>query len=333
MTIRRVDPADDAEMREYQRLYELAERAEMPDAVAYTLDDAVTVLSRPSLGSRYEGYAAFEGGRMVGEGMIVCSIEDNLDRARMWVWVPPAERNRGVGCELVEFLVDRCRELGRTVLQSTTTCPPDAGPDHPHRRFAARHGFSRANVQIERRLILPVPDERLDRLASQAAPHHRDYTLRTVVGQIPADLAQGYVGVQNQLGLDAPAGDLRVEKGRRTADGLADQDRELLAQGRTRLTVFALDAAGTVVGFTCAVPTGGEEPHVDQRGTIVRRADRGHRLGLALKVAGVREIQRRFPAKRFVSTVNAETNAPMAAVNEALGFTPYAIEDDLQRIL
>ena len=79
--------------------------------------------------------------------------------------------------------------------------------------------------------------------------------------------------------------------------------------------------------------TAADQPHVDQWGTIVRADHRGHRLGTAVKVALVRTIQEAFAGKAFIATTNAETNAYMVAINEALGFERYALAADFQRIL
>lgn len=320
-------------MRAYQALYEQAERAELKDAAVYTLDDTLAVLTRAPLGWFYQGYAAFEGGRMVGEGLIAGNTTDNLRTARLWVWVPPPDRGRGVGRDIAEFLLEKCRLLGRDILHTTAKYPFGRRNDHAYRRFAERHGFELANTQVERRLGLPVGDGRLTALASQARAGRRGYTLRTIVGPIPADLAQGYCDVNNRLALEAPGGDLHVEPGRRTPQILADQDEELMQQQRTRITTVALDKAGTVVALTCAVVPSPIAPHVDQWSTIVRADHRGHRLGLAIKVAQIRTLEERFPDKRFITTTNAETNAHMVAVNEALSFEPFALEDEFQRIL
>ncbi len=45
---------------------------------------------------------------------------------------------------------------------------------------------------------------------------------------------------------------------------------------------------------------------------------------MAIKVAQIRSIQQWFPNKRFIITINAETNARMVAIKEALGFERYA---------
>ena len=59
-----------------------------------------------------------------------------------------------------------------------------------------------------------------------------------------------------------------------------------------------------------------------QGGTLVLREHRGHRLGALMKAAVLRELAAGFPAVRRISTYNSDSNTPMVAVNEALGFRP-----------
>ena len=70
-----------------------------------------------------------------------------------------------------------------------------------------------------------------------------------------------------------------------------------------------------------------------QWGTLVRPDHRGHRLGLAVKVANVRLLQETHPRITTVVTFNADVNAPMVAVNERLGFVPVQWMGELQKKL
>jgi GNAT superfamily N-acetyltransferase len=333
LEIREANPADAAEMVAFQDVYERAERAEFPDADVYTLEDAVSILSRAPLGWLYRGYAAFEAGRMVGEGLIMGSTTDNLRTATLWVWVAPEDQGRGVGRAVCEHLIEVCRRMGRDVLQTSAKYPAARRDDHPYRRFAESLGFVLANTEVERRLALPVPTGRLDDLAVQSAPYHQAYELRVIIGPIPAELAASYCDVQNRLGIDAPSGDLVVEVRKRTPEILADQDVEILEQGRTRVSAVAIDATGTVVALTSCTATPPGQPGVTQMATIVRPDHRGHRLGMAVKVAQIRTVQTSFPDKSYITTTNAETNAQMVAINEALGFEQRALEGEFQRLL
>ena len=46
----------------------------------------------------------------------------------------------------------------------------------------------------------------------------------------------------------------------------------------------------------------------------------GHRLGLAVKIANLDLLAEKAPAVRLIVTGNAQSNAPMIAVNDMLGF-------------
>lgn len=49
---------------------------------------------------------------------------------------------------------------------------------------------------------------------------------------------------------------------------------------------------------------------------------RGHRLGMAVKIANLRAVAGLAPTREFVTTVNADTNPWMVEINRRLGFRP-----------
>jgi hypothetical protein len=99
------------------------------------------------------------------------------------------------------------------------------------------------------------------------------------------------------------------------------------------------DALGNAMIRTIAVPKGTNEvaantliyahqghEHVDQAITIVDPAHRGHRLGLLVKLANLRQLREHYGHATHVWTGNADTNANMVAINDLLGFRPvYAL--------
>lgn len=332
LEIRAVDPRDDADMDAFQEVYAAAELAEDPDAALYSREDGVTMmLSSGTGGELCEGYAAFAGGRMLGELMVTAPLRDNLHMARVWIWVHPDHQRQGVGTRLSSYADDRVRSLGRSTCHAQARIGIDRA--NGNRAFAESVGYLLANTEIERRFSLPADLALLDRLAAEAAPHHTAYTLRTVVGPVPNDLAASYVALKNLFGVEAPSGDLDVEAGRETSAELAAQDRYLTEAGRTRVASYALDASGDVVAYSVAAVSNQHHDHVDQWGTLVDPAHRGHRLGMAVKCAGLRAVSEGFPDKRFVETTNAETNAHMVAINEALGFEVAQVYGDFQKRL
>ncbi|MGC4111683.1 MAG: GNAT family N-acetyltransferase [Nocardioides sp.] len=316
--IRVLDAADDADMDGFQEVYAAAELAEDPDAALYSREDGIAILGATDGGVRTTAWGAFLGERMIGELMVGLPQLDNLDSGRVWIWVDPAHQRHGVGARLAEVAHRHVADAGRHVCQANGRIGTDR--DNGNLRFARSLGYDLANTEIERRLPLPADPRLLDRLEAEAADHHRGYTLRTVVGPVPDDLAASYLALKNRLAVEAPMGELDVEVGQDTVAELQAQDRNLVAAGRARVAAYALDDAGAVVAYSVGATTNQGYHHVDQWGTLVDPAHRGHRLGLAVKCAMLRALSESFSDKRYIETTNAETNRHMVAINEALGF-------------
>jgi GNAT superfamily N-acetyltransferase len=331
IAIRRLDPSDDGDMDAFQEVYAAAELAKDPDAALYSREDGIAVLTQAGAGRAGAGFGAFTSRRMVGELLVTLSEVDHDSAAMMWVWVHPEHQRRGVGTLLAHVGHDHARSAGRTTCQAQARIGADR--DNGNVRFADSLGYTLANTEVERRLALPCDLGRLERLAQSAEPHHRDYELRTVVGPVPEELAESYVALKNRLAVEAPSGDLDVTEGQDTVAELAAQDRHLVAAGRTRVATYALDAAGTVVGYSSAGVSNDRYSHVDQWGTLVDPGHRGHRLGLAVKCRLLRALSESFATKRFIATTNAETNRHMVAINQALGFEVAHVWGDFQKHL
>jgi RimJ/RimL family protein N-acetyltransferase len=331
LSIRPVDPWDEDEMDVLQALYVEAQRAEVPDARVYSRADSVALLRRTEGGVFYHAFAGFEGDHMVGQTWVVGSTIDNLHLAHLWAWVPPRFGRRGHGTALVEVAEQHLRELGRRTAVTQTWIGDGSGG---YRAFAERLGYSLAQTQVERRQSLPMDEGTLARLEAEAARHSEGYTLRTVVGPIPDDLVPGFLTLYNLMNVEMPTGDIELEEGRRTPEVQAQQEDELRDQGRTRLTVLAFAPDGQAVAYSNVTGApDSDDPGIDQWATIVRPDHRGHRLGLAVKCALTRAIQESFPEAEYVRTQNAETNAPMVAINEALGFEVHTVEGEFQKHL
>jgi GNAT superfamily N-acetyltransferase len=330
--IRPVDPDDDADMDAFQDVYADAEHAEDADAGLYSREDAVAMLrSSGGSGQLCEGYGAIEDGAMVGELMITAPLLDNVQVARVWLWVSPAHQRRGIGTRLSSYADIRVTELGRSICHAQARIGVDRA--NGNRKFAERMGYALANTEIERRLALPADRALLGRLADGAARHHQGYRIRTVVGPVPDDLAASYVALKNLIGVEAPSGDLEVEAAQETVAELAVQDRWVVDSGRTRVASYAVDQHDTVVAYAVGAVSNEHHQHVDQWGTLVHPAHRGHRLGLAVKCAQLRTLSDTFAHKAFVETTNAETNAHMVAINQALGFEVTQVYGDFQKRL
>ncbi|WP_104523986.1 GNAT family N-acetyltransferase [Blastococcus atacamensis] len=260
--------------------------------------------------------AALVGGDVVGALRLLFPLKDNPRMAVVDLAVHPAHRGLGIGRVLHDEALRLCAAAGRTVLISEVDEPAD---DAPGRGFAERLGWTCDLEETRRDLVLPVDDHRLAAMEADARARSGGYELVTWRDRAPDEFLDDRALLEQRMSSDAPQGDLPVEEERWDGDRVREYEAAHVARGRTVLSAGAV-ADGRLVAFTdLQVPLSGPV-RAHQGGTLVLREHRGHRLGALLKAAVLRELAVAFPEVRRVSTYNAETNTPMVAVNEALGF-------------
>lgn len=331
-----LDVEDDAAFRAWHAVYLAAEHAAGEGiASPWQLEELRAAMRDSGAGNRQLGWSGLVDGEVVTAGWTRMPLLDNLERAELSVHTHPAHRRRGHGSAMLAHVEDAVRTHGRTVLGAEAVWQPGSGPDgvgEPGPEFARARGYALALCDVKRVLALPVDGAVLDALAAGAAPRHEGYTLRSWVGPVPDDLLMGWARLTSSLATEAPTGELRLEA--ESADPAVVRDGEALAarQGRTKYNTVALDPAGDVVGYTDIATTVHEPGRAYQWGTLVRRDARGHRLGLALKVANLRLLQAEAPDVTTLTTYNADVNRHMIEVNERLGFVPVARLGEFQKL-
>ncbi|WP_457207005.1 GNAT family N-acetyltransferase [Nocardioides sp. P5_C9_2] len=337
LEIRELDPSDDAAFVAWHRAYDVAERHALGDSAAtWRLEELRAAMQDGGSHSWTGGWSGLVDGETVAAGWMRTPLLDNPELAEMTVHVLPAHRRRGHGTEMLAHLESCARERGRRVLTGLASWPYDAGSDGAGASgpaFAAARGWALALSEVQRELTIPVAAGVLDRLARDAAREHAAYTVRSWSGPVPDDLLTGWAEVTSSLATEAPTGDLDLEPEAVSPEAVREREGTIARQGRTKYNTVALDADGVVVAYTDLATTVHEPGRAYQWGTLVRRDHRGHRLGLAVKVANLRLLQGERPDVHRLTTYNAEVNAHMIAVNEALGFLPVARLGDFQKHL
>ncbi len=332
MQTRALDPADDAQLR---RFHEILWRAEKEDGrpwnPMWTFEELAGMFRQETSDQRNRGVAAYDGQQMVGAGFAMLPMLDNRTTAWLFVAVEPELRGRGVGAVVLDGLLELARREGRTQLLAGAGIPFEERETSPIIAWAKDHGFSVANVEIQRHLDLPVDRELLDRMSATAAQKHSGYEIRTYVGRVPDELLASWCDLNNLFMLEAPLGDVEAESGQTTPESVREKDDLFDSMGRTVYRAVALHGDTVVALSDLGVPREADEAH--QWATLVHPDHRGHRLGGAVKVANVRQLQAGHPQVSHVVTTNAETNPWMVAINEALGFAPVAVVPTFRRVL
>jgi hypothetical protein len=182
-------------------------------------------------------------------------------------------------------------------------------------------------------LELPADAELLARLEAEAARHHGDYRFLEFEGLPPEEIRADYCVLLNQIIVDAPSGDIEFEEGGETPETLVEREASSQAAGRTTYVSVALDGDGLAVAHNVLQVSATDPGKVFNQDTMVRREHRGHRLGLATKIRNLRQVLALHPDSTVVHTWNAESNAPMIAVNDAMGFRPVTYGGEYARDL
>jgi GNAT superfamily N-acetyltransferase len=330
-----VDPFDPVSFDPWWRSYHDAEAADRgTSATIWQLEELRAQMQDAGRRQWMGGWSGTVDGEVVVTGWMGTPLLDNLDRASLAVTTLLAHRRRGYATAMLEHVERVAQERGRTVLGGEAYWPYAAGPDGTGasgREFARAYGYELALGDIQRRLSLPVADELLDELAAEVAGHHATYTLRSWVGTVPDELVDDFAEVQASLMTEAPTGELDIEPEVADVASLRESEQLLVKQGRTKYVTVALDDTGRIAAYTDLVTTIHEPDRAYQWGTLVRRAHRGHRLGLAVKLANLRQLQQARSDLAQLTTFNAEVNAHMIGVNERLGFQPVERLGEFQK--
>jgi GNAT superfamily N-acetyltransferase len=329
VTIRRLDPHDDAEFAAFHAAYAAANDFERPHADTWPLAEFVVPFRRESVEADHYGLIAQDGDDVVGVAVIELPLTDNRELADVCVYVPPQHRRRGVGATLARQIAVDLRQRGRTSWLCLVSGRRHDQPDDtliPGEAFAARLGLTMRQREVQRQLTLPAPTERLDALARDAALRRGDYRLERWVNLCPDEYVEAYCALKTAMVDEMPTGEMEIEAEQWDAERLRDFEAAYLAQDRTRYVHVAVEPDGSIAAHTELVVPKHDPGVVYQWDTLVLPAHRGHRLGLALKVANLAWVQAEHPERKAVRTWNAESNAPMIAVNEAMGFVPVEYE-------
>ena len=271
-------------------------------------------------------FVAYDGGEPVGVASLDASNYDNLEMAWVQLAVAPDLRGRGRGSALLAGLEDVALGLGRPlVLLSGWEGPGLEG-------LAARHGYLRRSTEVRRVLVVAqAPDPR--GLRAEARVHAGDYQLLRLGPHTPESLLPGLVAVTEAIN-DAPLDDLEWEPEAHDPARLRAYERVQEDSGfRLRRVVARHRPTGELAGHTVVVVDGDQPTVAAQHDTSVVRAHRGHRLGLLLKADMLLWLADVEPQLERIFTENAESNGPMVAVNERLGYRPVGRVAQYQRRL
>jgi GNAT superfamily N-acetyltransferase len=326
-----LDPRDDAAFAQWFAVSAANDALQRPGEVGWLLHEQQQ-LSISDEDTAKVLLAAVEDGAVVGAARLELPLLDNEHLCELVLVVHPDARRRGVARALDDEVVRRVRALGRTTVLSMCDEPP--GTDHGDRQAAQALGYRVVQTEVRRDIDLPLDPRRVAALERQVAPHAADYDLVTWWDRCPDELLDDCAALNQAMSTDVPKDEMDWREEVWDGPRLRRNEAEVQAMDRSYVAAGAVHrTTGRMVAFTTMGVPRSAPQRAYQWETLVLREHRGHRLGMRCKLAALQELHAAQPDAQFISTWNAKENAPMIAVNDALGARTNGGIAALQKVL
>ncbi|MFD9002581.1 GNAT family N-acetyltransferase [Streptomyces sp. NPDC059582] len=278
----------------------------------------ITPLTDPEPGPssrRLAWLASDEDGEPVGSAFLRLFTRAGQEHlAELELAVHRAQRRTGVGTRLLDAALAAARSEGRRAVLA------QARQGSPADLFLAARDFRPVLSLTYARLSTADADpEALDALVDRP---HPGYRLTAWDGTVPAELARTYADSRRAMD-DMPMEDTDYGTVVWDVERVVAAAEAVARRGDLLHTVAAVDTAdGRVVGFSELVVPGDGLGDGQHYGTAVLPEHRGRGLARWMKAASIRRALERHPGLGGLLTDTADGNAPMLAVNDALGYVP-----------
>lgn len=228
-----------------------------------------------------------------------------------WGGVTRPWRRRGVATALLRPLADFMAARGKARVTIDARLPEGHA-------FLAALGAEPRQVVLRNRLALDRLD--LTALAAWEAAVPPELGFEVHGGRVPPDRLAALLPRFTQLFRDVPMGSLDVPAIRYELPAYRAWYAEMDRHGGAHLLVLL--RAGEEVVAMCEGSWDARYPdRAYQLLTAVDRDWRGRGLAGAVKARMLRLVREELPQARLMETTNAESNAPILALNRRLGFT------------
>ncbi|NJP98609.1 GNAT family N-acetyltransferase [Nonomuraea sp. FMUSA5-5] len=259
--------------------------------------------------------ATLPAGTPAGSAFLRLFLKAGQDHlAELDVHVHPAERRKGVGSLLLGAALEAARQEGRRRVIA------QAEPGSAAEAFLSAHGFRTVLTLTYARL--PLARASLDDLDAIVRGAHPGYRLISWDGVVPDELARTFAASRRAMD-DMPMDDTDFGTVSWDVDRVREAALAVGKRGDFLHTVAAVaESDGSIVGFTELVVPGDGKGDAQHYGTGVLPEHRGHGLARWMKAEAIRQARERYPYLEGLLTDTADSNRPMRAVNDALGYLP-----------
>ena len=272
-------------------------------------------------------FARDRAGRLAGYGIVGRNLKDTENAHIRWseIAVKPEHRRRGLGRALLARVLGSIEGHTDDLLLISETKDRMPSGEAFANALGAKPGLPMKINQLD----LSKVDRRKVGEWARAVP--KGYRLERIDGTVPDKLVKAFIQASEGIN-DMPRGDIAFNDWKLTEEQIRQRESFFKQAGMTWWLLLAIDErTGEGVGFT-EVEFNPLDPHViQQEGTAVVAAHRGHGIGLWLKAVMLERILAERTDSMFIRTGNANVNANMLAINTKLGFV-YAWQSTIWQL-
>ena len=238
------------------------------------------------------------------------------------VAVLPEYRRRGLVTGLLHKVLEVAKAENRTLMVGATNTRVPAGAAFAE-RLNARTGIE---AHINQLVLAELEPDLLRRWQEDAKTTASGFELGLWTIPYPEEEIEAIAAMYEVMNTE-PRGDLEIEDHTVAPKDLRQDEAYLEARNMGRWTLYAKHKlSGELAGYTDILWNPEVPENLQQGDTGVLPKYRGHGLGKWLKAAMLEKVLLERPQVKRVRTGNADSNAPMLAINRALGFKPYLSE-------
>lgn len=271
-----------------------------------------------------------DGDMPVGSALLLTFLLDNTHMADVSVYVDPVHRRRGVGRSLLGDVEERVRRAGRSTIVASAFSPVES--DSAGLLFAHATGYEVASEEETKMVELAESRRLWPELQAEVDAGKGDYDYVLFAKSCPQEHIAGYCALLSGFTTSIPTG-LDLREAAWSPERLRESEEQRASVGMTPVVALAIAPDGQVAGFSDVRINEFDPTNAAVGGTMVRPADRGHRLGLGMKLLTHGFLVDNYPDCSHVETGNAGVNAAMNAVNESLGYRVVERCLDVQKVL
>lgn len=288
-----------------------------------------TMLTPPGEHEQYIRYYAFEKDLIVAYGFLYFlqgENEQNPEYNDIYVSVHPDYLNQGIGTRMLNILVDKALEIGKSKciiwVRSDTL---DGLAEELVKRLPLKLSLEeKTNRLLKDNINFDYMNDRFVDLKDKIHGKYKveilekqDYHGRMLENEVFAEEVSDFYNEVNRM---IPKEDSELQELHITAQDLRNSSKSELASPSGKIKILVHDDKKIIGMSTTKFANPDHVQHVDTGMTGVRKSYQGQGIATYLKMEMLRYLLTKYPDFLYIDTENAQSNAAMIHINEKLGF-------------